>query len=236
MTTHIRRNYPTKDVAEKAIEQAKRFGWTIPTVTQKADGWDVTFTREVDPFRSEAAAEKRSGWPKALFWIGAGIGVPICLAIACLAGAASLPRSPMMLATVAPAAAEVLASVTPTPAIPTAMAPTAIPPTPAPTEIPPTPAPSPTEDPRVNHGFITAGTWLVASEVEAGTYRGEAGGPTFGPGDVSDICYWARLSGLGGTLGEIIANKAIVIKGPYFVEIAPSDLAIETTCTLWAVE
>ena len=106
MTTHIRRNYPTKDVAEKAIEQAKMFGWTVPTVTQKPDGWDVTFTREADPFRSEAVAKKRS-WPKALFWLGAGIGVPICLAIACLAGAAALPRSPMMLATVAPAAAEV---------------------------------------------------------------------------------------------------------------------------------
>jgi len=224
MTTHIRRNYPTKDVAEKAIEQAKRFGWTIPTVTQKADGCHVTFTREVDPFRSEAAAEKRSGWPKALFWLGAGIGVPICLAIACLAATAALPKGQP---TPAAAQAAILASVTPTPVIPmpTAMVPTAIPPTPAPTEIPPTPAPTPTEDPRVNHGIIMPGTWLVGSEVESGTYRGESSG----------LCYWARLSGLGGSLGEIIVN-ALISEGPYFVEISPSDLAINTTCTLLAVE
>jgi hypothetical protein len=234
MTTHIRRNYPTKDVAEKAIEQAKRFGWTVPTVTQKADGWDVTFTREVDPFRSEAAAEKR--WPKALFWIGVGIGVPICLAIACLAGSAALPKGQPT-----PAAAEVAAPaiiMLPTPVLPTptAIALIAVPPTPGPTEIPPTPAPTPTEDPRVNHGIITPGTWLVGSEVEPGTYRGEAAGVKLSSGDFSGSCYWARLSGLGGTLGEIIANQLTVTKGPYFVEIARSDLAIETTCTLLAVE
>jgi hypothetical protein len=76
----------------------------------------------------------------------------------------------------------------------------------------------------------------VGSEVEPGTYRGEAAGVVLSTHDFSGSCYWARLSGLGGTLGEIIANQLTVTKGPYFVEIARSDLAIETTCTLLAVE
>jgi hypothetical protein len=101
-STRIRRNYPTKEIAEEAIAQAKRFGWTVPTVVQKPDGWDVTFTREIDPFQSEQVAAKRSGWTKALLWLAAGIGVPVCLAIACLAGAAALPKGQPT-----PAAAEV---------------------------------------------------------------------------------------------------------------------------------
>jgi hypothetical protein len=42
------------------------------------------------------------------------------------------------------------------------------------------------------------GVWTVPGEVQPGTYRNS---------DSSAACYWARLSGFGGTLDEIIANE-----------------------------
>jgi hypothetical protein len=67
------------------------------------------------------------------------------------------------------------------------------------------------------------GTYQVGVDIVPGTYR-SAGGPT---------CYWERLSGLGGTTGEIIANS--FGSGPQVVTIASSDAAFKTErCGTWA--
>ncbi len=65
------------------------------------------------------------------------------------------------------------------------------------------------------------GVWLVGSDIRAATYRG--GG---------DGCYWARLSGTGGGLGDIIANGNP--SGQAIVTISRSDEAFETqNCGQW---
>jgi hypothetical protein len=48
-------------------------------------------------------------------------------------------------------------------------------------------------------------------------------------------CYWERLSGLGGTLGEIIANDFISDYRQAIVDIKASDLAFSTnaSCGTW---
>ena len=67
------------------------------------------------------------------------------------------------------------------------------------------------------------GTWLVGSDIQAGTYR------TSNP---SGSCYWARLSGLGGELDDIIAND--FTDDPAIVEIKLSDKAFDANdCGTW---
>ena len=56
-----------------------------------------------------------------------------------------------------------------------------------------------------------SGTYVVGTDIAPGTYR-SAGG---------DGCYWARLTGFGGTLPEVIANTNAT--GPTVVTIAASD-------------
>lgn len=56
-----------------------------------------------------------------------------------------------------------------------------------------------------------AGTFRVGVDIAAGNYRAPGG----------DLCYWARVSGFGGTLGEIIANDNVT--GAAIVSIDPSD-------------
>jgi len=60
--------------------------------------------------------------------------------------------------------------------------------------------------------------------VEPGTYRGnEAGGK---------MCYWTRLSGLSGEMGDMIAND--IAQGPTVVTIKATDKAFETKrCGAW---
>lgn len=92
------------------------------------------------------------------------------------------------------------------------------PPTNTPTPRPPTPTPPPP-------GFTFGnGKTLVGTEIVAGaTYRTRT---------ASAGCYWARLSGLGGTLGEILANDNT--NGPAVVTIGASDVAFESTrCSRW---
>lgn len=232
-TKRIHRTYPSKDVAEQAIAQAKHYGWSVPTVIQTVGGWDVTFTRETDPLEEHPTRRARP-----VIWLAIAAGLVMCLGLACLAGiaASAQPESkPTMPAMVAPVATEFPTPTEFSSAIPLnpTLAPTAMPsatpsitPTLAPTATPsitPTLVPSPTEDPRVNHGVITPGTWLIGSEIEPGQYRGET----------AVHCYWARLSGLSGTLGDIISN-ANIFDGPFYVEIDRTDIAIQTTCTLVA--
>lgn len=71
-----------------------------------------------------------------------------------------------------------------------------------------------------------AGTYLVNSEVAAGRYFAD---PISG-------CYWERLSGLGGTLGEIIANDFVSYNAAQIiVDIASSDRAFsgDADCGTW---
>lgn len=71
-----------------------------------------------------------------------------------------------------------------------------------------------------------SGTFLIGEDIQPGTYRTE--------GD-SGFCYWARLSGLSGELGDIITND--LPDGPGFVTIAETDVAFETTdCGEWVAQ
>jgi hypothetical protein len=67
------------------------------------------------------------------------------------------------------------------------------------------------------------GTWRVGSQVPAGTYRTR---------QAASGCYWERLSGFGGTLGEIIANH--FGDGYQVVTIASTDAGFHTaSCGAW---
>lgn len=66
--------------------------------------------------------------------------------------------------------------------------------------------------------------YRVGEDIQAGTYRSEG-----------DQCYWARLSGFPGTVGDILAND--IVSGPAYVAIAPSDVAFQTSrCGDWIRE
>jgi hypothetical protein len=74
-------------------------------------------------------------------------------------------------------------------------------------------------------GFVVigSGTHRVGSDVQAGTYRTRTGSPN---------CYWARLSGLGGSKAEIIAND--YDPAPVVVTIASTDKGFQTSgCAPW---
>jgi hypothetical protein len=75
---------------------------------------------------------------------------------------------------------------------------------------------------------IGPGLYLVGRDIKPGTYRGEAGS------DVLSSCYWARLSGLSGDFGHLIANDNAA--GQFFVTVTPSDLALSTSCKLTLAE
>ena len=60
---------------------------------------------------------------------------------------------------------------------------------------------------------LDAGTYIVGRDIGPGTYRGVAGQ------DLLDSCYWARLSGLSGELGDLIANETEI--GTFYVEGPP---------------
>ncbi|ROS21811.1 hypothetical protein [Cellulomonas sp. PhB150] len=66
------------------------------------------------------------------------------------------------------------------------------------------------------------GTYLVGEDIKAGTYISND----------NSGCYWARLSGTGGDLGDIIANGNE--EGRAIVTIKASDEAFETSgCADW---
>jgi hypothetical protein len=70
------------------------------------------------------------------------------------------------------------------------------------------------------------GTHLVNTDIAAGRYFGVP----------SDGCYWERLSGLGGTLNDVIANEFIGFSaGQWIVDIKGSDRAFKTDpdCGTW---
>jgi uncharacterized protein YgiM (DUF1202 family) len=70
-----------------------------------------------------------------------------------------------------------------------------------------------------------AGVQRVGADIVAGTYRA--------PG--SGRCYWERLSGFGGTFGEIIANE--YSPGPQVVTISASDKGFMSRgCGTWTLD
>jgi hypothetical protein len=71
------------------------------------------------------------------------------------------------------------------------------------------------------------GRHVVGDDVTPGTYRAVARFE-----DPAAFCYWERLSGLGGTEDDIIANSAGI--GSRVVTIAPTDVAFESAdCGTW---
>ena len=87
-----------------------------------------------------------------------------------------------------------------------------------------TPAPTPTQE---IEGLVKVGTYLVGTDIQPGIYVGMAGG------DLFSSCYWARLSNLTGS-DNILANGNAT--GLYYVEVLPSDKALETGCELLPIE
>jgi hypothetical protein len=61
----------------------------------------------------------------------------------------------------------------------------------------PSPKPTPTPPPPVAYKTFDDGDFIVGVDISPGTYRLR---------EPASFCYWERLSGFGGTLGEIIAN------------------------------
>jgi hypothetical protein len=93
---------------------------------------------------------------------------------------------------------------------------------PPPGATPPPTTPPPTVPPDQPFTFGD-GIWIVGVEILPGTYR-TASSP--------DLCYGARLSGFGGTFGEIIANEVALY--PIIVTIEPTDVGFESVdCDLW---
>jgi hypothetical protein len=67
------------------------------------------------------------------------------------------------------------------------------------------------------------GTYRVGRDIPAGTYRTR---------QAAQGCYWERLSGFGGTGGEIIANSFST--GNQVVTIAPTDAGFHAAgCGIW---
>ncbi len=95
--------------------------------------------------------------------------------------------------------------------------PTVVKPTPTPTIAKPTPTPTP------QYASFGDGIFQVGTDIQPGTYR------TRNP---SPGCYYARLSGFGGSVGDIIANDNTDY--PAIVTIEPGDKGFESqNCDTW---
>jgi hypothetical protein len=75
---------------------------------------------------------------------------------------------------------------------------------------------------------IESGTYLVGIDIQPGTYRGQAGT------DISESCYWERLSNARGGFNGIIANDNAA--GQFYVQVGSGDFALHTACTLERVD
>lgn len=74
-------------------------------------------------------------------------------------------------------------------------------------------------------GQFADGIWVVGSDMQPGTYRN---------GEAHEICYWARLRGFGGELGDIISNHSA--SSVQTVTIQPSDTGFESSgCGTWTL-
>lgn len=85
------------------------------------------------------------------------------------------------------------------------------------------PSESPSAAPAEPEIKIGNGTHRVGADVAPGIYVAEK---------INGSCYWARLSGLGGTLDEILANDNT--RGHAIVEISDGDAAFQSRgCGDW---
>jgi hypothetical protein len=82
------------------------------------------------------------------------------------------------------------------------------------TEAPAEPAPTPQPKP----SFEGDGQYVVREDIQPGTYRTR---------EDATSCYWARLKGFGGDLGDIIANENAT--GPTIVTISRRDKGFEAS-------
>lgn len=108
-----------------------------------------------------------------------------------------------------------------TPAAGSSALPATLVPMPAPTG---TPAPAPATS-------FGGGLLMVGTAIQPGTY--ESSDPS-GGGELGglDVCYWERLAGLSGDVGDIIASD--LSDGRAVVTIAPGDLAFNSLgCGTW---
>jgi hypothetical protein len=77
--------------------------------------------------------------------------------------------------------------------------------------------------PLPNRVTFGPGTWIVGTDIPAGTYRSAQS---------VNGCYWARLSGFGGGLADIIANQFTFAH--QIVTIKNSDVGFESSnCGTW---
>lgn len=77
------------------------------------------------------------------------------------------------------------------------------------------------QEPAAENDSFGNGTHVIGTDIEPGTYRSSGSG----------MCYWARLSGFGGELGDIIANGN---NAPEIVTIAATDEAFNSMgCGDW---
>lgn len=74
---------------------------------------------------------------------------------------------------------------------------------------------------------VPIGMYIIGRDIDAGLYRGEAGT------DFSDSCYWARLSSVTGDY-DILANDNAT--GQYFIQVLPTDYALQTNCPVSLVQ
>jgi hypothetical protein len=84
--------------------------------------------------------------------------------------------------------------------------------------------PTPTTD--THPHFNGDGTFEVGKDIQPGTYRTRV---------ASSGCYYARLSGFGGTTDDIIANN--ITDAPAIITIAATDKGFQSTrCGTWTQE
>lgn len=87
-------------------------------------------------------------------------------------------------------------------------------------------APQESLPPSAGAPAFAEGTKVVGADIAPGTYRTRA---------AASGCYWARLSGFGGTLGEVLANGNS--SGPVVVTIEPGDAGFESRrCGSWTTD
>ena len=75
--------------------------------------------------------------------------------------------------------------------------------------------------------LLSPGTYLVGRDIEPGVYRGEAGH------EFGEWCYWARLQNVNGD-DDILANDNA--EGQFFVEVLPTDFALNVGCEVEKVQ
>jgi hypothetical protein len=72
--------------------------------------------------------------------------------------------------------------------------------------------------------ILSAGTYLIGSDIQPGTYKGKAGT------EITDSCYWERSRDVGGDLESILANGNEI--GQFYVQVLQTDFALKTACEL----